>query len=327
MFRKILVPLDGSSTGEQAVPIAAAIAKLVSAAVRLAHVYRPHLPEEICTGVPCDMDRWKQMRSYLAQQAAKLRALGVPTETALLNGPVVDTLAQHAATVKADLVVMTTHGAGPLRRVNLGSTADALVRRLDIPTLLVRSATAGTAATIAHPRHLLVPLDGSPEAEAALATAVVFAQALGGARFTLLWVVNPTALCDVAPSGTAIPFRYEDVHDRLRQSADMYLDRVAKPYLDRGLDVRTQVHDHPDPAAGILEAVHDLGCDLVVMGTHSRSGFARLLRGSTTRAVVGQADGPVLLQPTAHSSCPKGPHAHPRSPAHGRPDAPRGDGA
>ena len=82
--------------------------------------------------------------------------------SALLDGPVADAISRHAAATGADLLVMTTHGRGPLVRFWLGSVADALVRQASIPILLVQPKEAAPDLT-QEPvvRRVLIPLDGS----------------------------------------------------------------------------------------------------------------------------------------------------------------------
>src|SRR5262249_35227309 len=115
----------------------------------------------------------------------------IPVASALLEGAVAPTLADHAAGVGADLVVMTTHGRGALGRFWLGSVADALVRQLPMPLLLARPhGGEPDLAAAPLPRHLLLPLDGSALAEE-MAGAARDLAALAGARVTLLRVVRP----------------------------------------------------------------------------------------------------------------------------------------
>ncbi len=293
MFRTILVPLDGSEFGEHALPVAAAIARRTGGRVHLARV---HVPVEVVEafGGLADVQALVAERDHLESMARRLTAAGVPTASALLYGPTVEALARHAQDCRADLVVMTTHGRGPLGRFWLGSVADPLVRRLTMPVLLVRPCEGPPdLGREAPPRHLLVALDGSDLAEAMLPTAAEMAELLG-ARLTLVRVVEPPGGQPSDPSGLFIPWPDKRLTDRMRDEADAYLERLAAPIRERGLDVRTRVAIHTDPAASVLQEANTLGCDLVALETHGRRGLSRLILGSTTDKVVRGAAAAVL---------------------------------
>src|SRR5205085_3150383 len=115
--------------------------------------------------------------AYVEGVAATVRATGgVPVETAVLDGQVVATLCKHAAEVKANLMVMTTHGRGPLSRFWLGSTTDELVRHTPVPLLVYRPTPDKPPPADFRFHRILVPLDGSDVAEEALGPAAEMAR-------------------------------------------------------------------------------------------------------------------------------------------------------
>lgn len=291
MFRTIMVPLDGTEFGDKALPAAAAIARRTGAALRLVRVLLPAPPEEPAPGTPSEAERRREALAALERATAGLQASGVPATADLLDVPVVQSLAEHAEAIGADLIVMTTHGRGPLSRVFLGSVADPLVRRLHIPTLLIRPAAGRPDGDL--PRNLLVALDGSPAAEAMLPTAAGLCDAVG-AGMTLFRSVVPVMACAEDPTGLPVACSDEPATEHLRDSAAAYLEQIAAPLRMRGLDVRTRAVVHADPVAAILEHAHTLGCDLVALESHGRSGLTRLLLGSVAEGVVRRAEAPVL---------------------------------
>lgn len=132
-------------------------------------------------------------------------------------------------------------------------------------------------------RTILVPLDGSPQAESVLPAACRLARA---AHATLL-------LIRVAQAGPSfIDGAYAEIE--AVTVARRYLDRVAQNLSARGLVVRTDVFVH-DPANAIATAALVHGADLIAMCTHGRSGLGRLLLGSVAEAVLHESDVPVLL--------------------------------
>ena len=134
-------------------------------------------------------------REYLDTTVKRLAVLhSVPVTSALLESPAIaETLNAHAATTGADLIVMTTHGRGPLSRFWLGSVADELVRRATIPILLVRpQEKAPDLSSEPILRHILIPLDGSALAEQALEPALALGK-LMEADYTLVRIYFPLA--------------------------------------------------------------------------------------------------------------------------------------
>ena len=122
MLKRIIVPLDGSGFGEQAIPTAIRLAERESAEVELVHVYEA-LPPYLVQGAPpldptLDVELMKERESYLRTIAEELRgSTSAPVRTTVLEGvPTAEVLAEYIARRQADLVVMATHGRGGLGR-------------------------------------------------------------------------------------------------------------------------------------------------------------------------------------------------------------------
>jgi nucleotide-binding universal stress UspA family protein len=143
MYRSLMVPLDGSSFAEHALPFAANIARRSSATL---HIVQAHVPvaslysgSELVADVNLDTTIREQETAYLDGVAKRLtESVPIPVSRALVDGLVADALHEQALTTAADLVVIATHGRGSFSRFWLGSVANALVRRLPMPVLLVR---------------------------------------------------------------------------------------------------------------------------------------------------------------------------------------------
>src|SRR5262249_41806092 len=133
MIRNILVPLDGSTFGEHALPLALSIATRANAGVQLLHVHPPLTA--LYTEVALDVNQQlndvirHQSRDYLQRIAEKVGAAGVAVASTMLDGEIAEAIERHAISTRADLVVMTTHGRGPLARFWMGSVVDELIRR------------------------------------------------------------------------------------------------------------------------------------------------------------------------------------------------------
>jgi nucleotide-binding universal stress UspA family protein len=309
MIRSILVPLDGSAFAEQVLPLGAAIARACRAKLRLVLVHQlplpPPTPDQASLLIKADLERRRAERDYLRQQAARLRTeAAVPVVVATLDDPVAKAITEHARATEVDLLTMTTHGRGSLSRLWLGSVADALVRTVTVPVLLLRP-REGQALPLPEPgRRILVPLDGSPEGEAAIGPAAELAERLK-LVLRLVHVIEAASVVrggmpDVGMPNLVAPMLAAPVAGELleteRRKAEEYLAGVAEPLLARGLRLEIAVLVHGAVAGALLEAAHAEDIVLVALSTHGRGGLQRLLLGSVADKLVRAAERPVLIR-------------------------------
>ncbi len=290
VMKSILVPLDGSALAERALPHAEAIARATQARLVLVRVEH----ERTLGGMQNEANRMVVMQeaeAYLTTIVERLWAAGLPAEISVAYGDVAAEISAAAECYGADLIVMATHGRGGLGRVVYGSIAEALAQRSSIPILLVRagSATPPTLPFSGHP-SIVVPLDGSDLAEEALPVAVNLSMALGGA-LVLLQAVSPFEEA-VHPEAVRLGFPQHEA-ERMAQ-AHTYLHTLVARSATGGCQVHCDVR-YGVPAEAIQEAVRDHQAALVVMATHGRSAFGRLLVGSVAQSVVRHTEVPVAL--------------------------------
>lgn len=138
-------------------------------------------------------------------------------------------------------------------------------------------------------KRVLIPLDGSPLAEAVIPFILDIAGPLD-LEVVLVRVVQPVPPDVLEGSRHVI---LEDVPARMAEASD-YLARAAARLETRGIRVRT-VARRGEPVVEIVDAAREVGSDLIAMTTHGRSGFGRLLFGSVAEAVLRQAEIPVFL--------------------------------
>jgi nucleotide-binding universal stress UspA family protein len=304
-YRSIVVPLDGSERAEHALPMALSIARRHGAALHVVRVYVPVAGAEGEYAVRYDeaLDRELMRRAgeYLQDVVARLaRVGGIRATSALREGPVADTIAHHAGTVGADLLVMTTQGRGPLGRFWLGSVSDELARQAGVPILFVRpQKTAPNFGVEPSIRRVLIPLDGSALAESILEPVLALWDS-GRTEYTLLQIVQPTAELDYGPAGGSIT-GFQESLDRLRaleqqelKRAHEYLEPLAARLRARLFAVHTRAAAGERPANGILDDATLHGADLIALATRGRGGLKRLVLGSTADKVLRGADTPVL---------------------------------
>lgn len=154
MFKRILVPLDGSRVSGQALSYAVDIAKRYQSELIIVRVVSPAtvVPSSTATEIGIDpaaariavqsariQDRAnvERIRRYLRQKLRNLSAKGVEGTYHVAVGEPGKSIVWHSAEAKADLIVMMTSGKGGLKRAILGSVADEVVRKAGVPVLLL----------------------------------------------------------------------------------------------------------------------------------------------------------------------------------------------
>ncbi len=144
MYRKILVPLDGSKRAEKILPHVEDLATHPQATVTLLQIIAQTgdmSTAGLITPLPGQLEsEKKQAESYLNSIKAGLEAKQIETRTrVVVSGPVVDAILKTAEHENVDLIAMSSHGRSGLSRVFYGSVAAALLHRIDRPLLLIRS--------------------------------------------------------------------------------------------------------------------------------------------------------------------------------------------
>ncbi len=153
MYKRALVPLDGSIVAEGIIPFVLEIAGPLDMEVVLLRVLLP-IPPSVIEGtrhmeVENVEKRRREAEQYLAPIAAELRAKGVRVTTMVRRGEPAEEILAGARAAGADLIAMTTHGSSGLGRLLFGSVAEAVLRRSDIPVFLMRQTETQVAARAA----------------------------------------------------------------------------------------------------------------------------------------------------------------------------------
>lgn len=146
MYKRILVPLDGSHTAKRGLEEAIRLAKAQKARLCLIHVVDQSLlvqyPEAgMYTGDLTEVLE-QEGRRIIENAQAEVRARGLKSNTVLYKSParIADVVVRHARKWHADLIVLGTHGRRGVNRILMGSDAELIVRASPVPVLLVRSA-------------------------------------------------------------------------------------------------------------------------------------------------------------------------------------------
>jgi nucleotide-binding universal stress UspA family protein len=332
LYRRILVPLDGSELSERALPFAETLARRSGALLILVRAVEAHVPPggDVPGAQRTAVTSAEAYLNHVAEGLAPEQAV----ETGVYYGPAPGGIVEEVCLRGADLVVMSTHGRSGLSRLILGSVADYVLRHSPVPVMLVPqgcdraweqpTAAAAVEAVAAgagqgqpngavqaaqvtqavavqedrrggHPFRLLVPLDGSGHATLALPAAREIAWAMRQATVdaTLLGAIDLTPELFYAAGTLTGPSELPDVETDSR-SMRAYLEREAAVLRDVCRSVTCCVRLGPAEHA-IVERVAHEGVDLVVMATHGRGGLGRMLLGSVAAALLHQLRCPLLL--------------------------------
>ncbi|HEX5479954.1 MAG TPA: universal stress protein [Dehalococcoidia bacterium] len=283
----IIVTLDGSELAEGALPYATKLAAALHTHLVLVTVSEategelgarfPDLKLDIDQSADAYFQTYlERVRDRLQQPEARIIVLGGDATEQILNA---------ANETGARMIVMATHGRSGLRRWGYGSQLSKMAASSPVPVLAVGpQILEGKGA--AELRRILVPLDGSKFAEAALPAARTLADALGA--HVVLLRVQPWAATTYpyVASATYTPA----IDDALEDEARIYLLQQVKAFSPPA-EMRVA---RGDPAAAIIDLVNSAGVDLIVMSTHARQGLFRAALGSVADRVI-QANAPVLL--------------------------------
>ena len=290
MYKRILVPLDGSPLGDRVLPYVRMLGKKLGAKVELFRVFDPHpeymYPEPYQFRERNDSSAHcrEEVMTALGRAKINLEAAGI-SATAVMHGPErVATKEAHRYGTPAEhiviesekepdtLIVMSTHGRSGVGRWVMGSVSDKVLRTTDKPLLIIcaEGSDANLDGTIG---HIIVPQDGSALAEKILPHAIALAKALE-ARVCLVRATQD----DEADAGEL-----------------GHLERLAERFRDEGVVEVEELLRHGDPATAIVDLTHEYPDALVAMTTPGRSGLGRWLMGSVADRVVRHAAGPVLV--------------------------------
>lgn len=306
MLSRILVPLDGSPLAEavlsQVIELATLRkAEIVLLRVALAHTILGTDPVEAQVRVV------EEAQAYLAKIETNLVTQGLAVKSVVRYGRAADEILDHARTGGVEMIAMSTHGRGGVRRWVLGSVAETVVRHSPVPVLLVRAAgpfvsslaapsaaevpttPAPSAPTTVSIRHILCPVDLTPACREVMATAGAMADRFG-ADLTILHVVYDPL--NVACSHIPHP-PLEQLREEMIRSAEETLRGEMQQALGPAPRASLVVVAG-SPFQQIIRHARTHNVDLIVMGTEGKTGLNHAIMGSTAEQVVRRAPCPVL---------------------------------
>ncbi len=278
-YRKILVAVDSSESSRNALHQAFKLANEEKCWITVTSVVPPYEGEIEILGVkdiraalrkPCE--------DALAEVQNIARTERMLVKTVCEEGEVYERIVDLADAENCDVIVMGRRGLRRIERTLIGSVTARVIGHTQRDVLVVPNGTAVGWKTI------VLATDGSKYSSAAAERAIAFAKAYGGALKVLSVVDVPTEFYAEAPKA---------VEDLVRKAKGFVAD-VKKQAEAAGVPAETFVGE-----AEAYQAVNNLAqeqkADMIVLGSHGRTGLRRLLMGSVTEAVIGHASCPVLV--------------------------------
>ncbi|SDM94626.1 Nucleotide-binding universal stress protein, UspA family [Halogranum gelatinilyticum] len=283
MFDDLLFPTDGSDGTERALDHVLDIATAHDATLHVlnvADVTRDSVAQIQGEVIDALVDEGENTVQQVVDRA---EARDIPTTTAVEQGEPYPTIVEYASSNDVDLVVMPTHGRKGLSRLLLGSTTERVVRESDVPVL-----TIGPDDTdLSYPyEDILVPTDGSKSAMEAL-TLGIDLTAVDDGTLHLLSVAEVTEFGVGAPGEIQLKIFEEEAAETVEAAAEVATEAGVERVTETA-EAGISVH------RAILSYVEKNDVDVIVAGTHGRTGFDRYMLGSVTEKLVRTAPVPVL---------------------------------
>lgn len=302
-FETILVPHDGSSLADTALPYASVLTRATGATLELLRVLEELKPifdtggRELIWIDPAKPRAELASPEILGTAAGRLAGDGIQAKTVVRIGDPRTEILAEAATLDHPLILLARHGRGGLSRIVMGSVATRVLQMATCPVMLVRAREEDEQPEQVSLKRIAVPLDGSELSEKALPYASGLAEALG-AQLHLVRVAETyrNEVPETPPHIFTSP-SYRAMLDQfevLEREAREYLEAVAAGLESETITVTWEVLSG-DPWHQLQRYVERDEPDLIVMTTHGRGGIARWFYGSVSDRLLTAASTPLLL--------------------------------
>jgi nucleotide-binding universal stress UspA family protein len=296
MFKHILVPLDGSNLAEAALPAARSLAEIFHAQVTLLHVIEMDAPEEIHHDR--HLTEANEAKAYLAETAKRAFPASSKVDLHVHTSPVADvacSIVEHTSSeIQPDLIVLCSHGKSGVHDFIFGNIAQEVAAESGIPVLIIKPVSPANSFQL---EHILVPLDNESVHDKALPTAESLAKAYD-AELNLLCVIptfgtlagEQAAVSNILPATSTA---YLDIAEEIaREHFQGHLNTFSNENIRSTAEIA-----RGDPAPVIVKTAEKIGADLILFGTHGRSGLDAFWNRSVAANVARRTEIPLLLVP------------------------------
>jgi nucleotide-binding universal stress UspA family protein len=289
MFKKILVPLDGSEISEKALLYGRVLAKYLGSEIILFHSCIPE-HKQYRHMHQLYLDR---MSELLVEQSKSIDGIEIKVNTFIETGEPYENICNIVQENDIGLILMTSVGSSNVKATAMGTIAERICRTVPVPVMLIKPSffLQNGNKDIAI-KNIFIPMDGSNLSKLSLPWAEGLAQQLPAkiTLFQMAQLIRPNITSD-AIEGIDYT-RLSEVEER-RVNSEMAV--LADEIKQKGINVTTMVTVGYDGASEIIEACKKTSADLLIMSTHGRSGLGRWVYGSVAGKVMHQIEIPLLL--------------------------------
>ncbi len=305
MYKRILIPLDGSQLAEQSIPYARSIARAFNARIDLLQVIEP-FNAQVALSVPkfgAIYDKLIQdMRSgaetYLNNLAFGLKNAGFTVTYKVEEGNAAESIINYVSTGPDSLIAMSAHGRSGIAKWLLGSVTTKILHKAGCSVLVMHSKNGASIANDKDFRTAILPLNGSAFNEQSIDEAVSLAKKME-LKVVVAQVIPSVTHYEGTPELSKL-----DTAALVKEAtvkAEDYLAKIRKKLQQQGLtniSVRT-IEGYPAPS--IIELTNEYPASVVILTTHGKFSSGGWMLGSTTDKVLRQCSSPVLVVRRAES--------------------------
>ncbi len=296
MYSKIVVPLDGSRSAENALPYARALARGLKVPVELlCAIDLAEMERNVsaAAGIYLDTlaeDETRRCAEYLSQIAKSFS--GAPVQCEIAKGDAASVIIESAAAEKDTLVCMATHGRSGLNRWLLGSVAEKVLRGANAQLLLIRASEGAQTEGEKKLGAVIVPLDGSSLSEQVLPSVTDLAKKLDLEVILFRAYTIPYGFYE---AGASYAVDLERLSADIEAEAQQYLEEKRNALAKAGLEKISYASKEGLSADEIIKYGRKKPDQLIAMCSHGRSGVKRWVLGSVAETVVRHSGDPVLI--------------------------------
>jgi nucleotide-binding universal stress UspA family protein len=284
MWKKILVPLDGSDLAELALPYAEELANAFKSEIILLHV-----------SDPADTHHRHMHELYVKEVADRIRERIRKVSPVVVSGKAADEIISYAEKNDVGLIIMTSHGRSGIMSWATGSIASKLLQATAVPMLLVRAVKPGRK--VQRPvllNRILLPLDGSEAGEAAVGYVGELMSRLES-EVILFGVVSSGQHIRTVGGLDYISYPEEQLA-MFKKEAEEYLDGVYRKLKRRKGTVKVTIKVGADDIGQeIFKFAEEKRVNLIAISSHGHSGIEKWVFGSIANKVVQESKAPVLV--------------------------------
>lgn len=296
MFKHILVPLDGSTLAEAALPAALSLARTFNAPVTLLHIIEQDAPAEVHRDR--HLTEAGEAEAYLAGIAKRVFPPNTKVHLHVHTSPVADvarSIVDHSSDeIQPDLIILCSHGNSGMHDLVFGNIAQEVAAVSGTPVLLIKPDESPAPFQL---RHILVPLDNEFVHDQALPTAESLAQAYE-AELNLLCVIPTlgTLSGEQAAASNMLPATATAYLEIAEEIALEHFQGHLNAYKKAGIPATAEIA-RGDPAPVIAKTAEKINADLILFGTHGRAGLDAFWNRSVAASVARRTEIPLLLIP------------------------------